>query len=314
MANISKIKLPSGVTYDVVDNTSGYITSYIDTKNTAGSTNSTSKLYLIGATEQSANPQTYSNSNLVYYNGLKSTSSTNQSGNYTSIDQNGDSIVISSTDYYFSVGEDGVEITDEVYNTISLTSNGVEIHGLLTPTNNTDAANKKYVDDSIAAIPTNWLNGSATGSVRTSGSTAEDSNYTIGNYAVAEGQNTKASGNYSHAEGRETTASSADSHAEGLYTTASAIAAHSEGSNTIASGTYSHASGWYTTAQRRSQTVIGEYNVLDTAGNYGSVRGNYAFIIGNGSSSARSNALAVKWDGTVETAKGNLSGVQIVRW
>ena len=47
-------------------NDSGFITSYTDTKNTAGSTNSTSKLYLIGATEQSANPQTYSNNNLYY--------------------------------------------------------------------------------------------------------------------------------------------------------------------------------------------------------------------------------------------------------
>ena len=43
-----KVKLPAS------DNT--------DTKNTAGSTNSTSKLFLIGATAQSANPQTYSNS------------------------------------------------------------------------------------------------------------------------------------------------------------------------------------------------------------------------------------------------------------
>ena len=33
-----------------------------DTKNTAGSTNSTSKIYLVGATSQAANPQTYSNS------------------------------------------------------------------------------------------------------------------------------------------------------------------------------------------------------------------------------------------------------------
>lgn len=39
-----------------------------DTKNTAGSTNSTSKLYLIGATSQNANPQTYSN-NKVYISG-----------------------------------------------------------------------------------------------------------------------------------------------------------------------------------------------------------------------------------------------------
>ena len=41
-------------------NPNGYITSYVDTKNTAGSTNSSSKLFLIGATSQAANPQTYS--------------------------------------------------------------------------------------------------------------------------------------------------------------------------------------------------------------------------------------------------------------
>ena len=39
-----------------------------DTKNTAGSTNSTSKLYLVGATSQAANPQTYSHS-AVYATG-----------------------------------------------------------------------------------------------------------------------------------------------------------------------------------------------------------------------------------------------------
>lgn len=40
-----------------------------DTKNTAGSTNSTSKLFLIGATSQAANPQTYSNSSVYTTNG-----------------------------------------------------------------------------------------------------------------------------------------------------------------------------------------------------------------------------------------------------
>jgi hypothetical protein len=40
-----------------------------DTKNTAGSTNSTSKLFLVGATEQSANPQTYSYSGVYATNG-----------------------------------------------------------------------------------------------------------------------------------------------------------------------------------------------------------------------------------------------------
>ena len=40
-----------------------------DTKNTAGSTNSDSKLFLIGATSQAANPQTYSDSQVYTTNG-----------------------------------------------------------------------------------------------------------------------------------------------------------------------------------------------------------------------------------------------------
>ena len=40
-----------------------------DTKNTAGSTNSTSKLFLIGATSQDSNPQTYSNSKVYETDG-----------------------------------------------------------------------------------------------------------------------------------------------------------------------------------------------------------------------------------------------------
>ena len=40
-----------------------------DTKNTAGTTNTTSKIYLCGATSQAANPQTYSNSNVYTENG-----------------------------------------------------------------------------------------------------------------------------------------------------------------------------------------------------------------------------------------------------
>jgi hypothetical protein len=40
-----------------------------ETKNTAGSTNSTSKLFLIGATSQAANPQTYSHSSVYETNG-----------------------------------------------------------------------------------------------------------------------------------------------------------------------------------------------------------------------------------------------------
>lgn len=50
-------------------NGAGFITSYTDTKNTAGSTNSTSKLYLIGAGSQAANAVTYSNSSCYMQSG-----------------------------------------------------------------------------------------------------------------------------------------------------------------------------------------------------------------------------------------------------
>ena len=46
----------------------GYVTT--DTKNTAGSTDSSSKLYLIGATSQAANPQTYSDNEVFAQDGV----------------------------------------------------------------------------------------------------------------------------------------------------------------------------------------------------------------------------------------------------
>lgn len=59
------------VTYTTLwGNTSTFTTQ--DTKNTAGSTNSTSQLYLIGATSQGANPQTYSYSHTYVKDGLLS--------------------------------------------------------------------------------------------------------------------------------------------------------------------------------------------------------------------------------------------------
>lgn len=51
------------ITYTKGDGTTGTITTQdtnTDTKNTAGSTNSSAKLFLIGATSQAASPQTYS--------------------------------------------------------------------------------------------------------------------------------------------------------------------------------------------------------------------------------------------------------------
>lgn len=54
-----------------------------DTKNTAGATNSTSKLFLIGATAQTANPQTYSNTYVFATNGLLSAASLGINNNST---------------------------------------------------------------------------------------------------------------------------------------------------------------------------------------------------------------------------------------
>lgn len=59
-------------TYTCLDGTTGTFTQQdnnTDTKNTAGSTNSDAKLYLIGATSQAANPQTYSDSDVYTTNG-----------------------------------------------------------------------------------------------------------------------------------------------------------------------------------------------------------------------------------------------------
>lgn len=109
-------------------------------------------------------------------------------------------------------------------------------------------------------------------------------------YSHAEGYYTTASGGYSHAEGSSTTASGNNSHAEGNNTTASGQSSHTEGSSTTASGQSSHAEGFFTKAGGVYQHAQGKYNIEDSAGTY-------ADIIGNGTSSKRSNAATVDWSG-----------------
>ena len=134
----------------------------------------------------------------------------------------------------------------------------------------------------------------------------------LGNCSHSEGKNSISNGHYGHAEGAYTIASQCG-HAEGYQTEAS-YAAHAEGYETKASGYYSHAQNHGTETTRTSQTVIGEYNIIDTAdmtstyfpeaaGNTNIHYGEYAFIIGNGEYGARSNALTVDWNGVVD-AKG----------
>jgi len=115
-------------------------------------------------------------------------------------------------------------------------------------------------------------------------------------YSHAEGNDTTASGAYSHAEGYNTTTYDIGSHAEGVDTTANGVGSHAEGFGTTASGVGSHAQNRDTIAASESQTAMGRYNEEDA-------NDIYALIIGNGTADdARSNAYAVQWDGTVETA------------
>lgn len=86
--------------------------------------------------------------------------------------------------------------------------------------------------------------------------------------------------------------------AEGINTTASGIASHAEGSGTIASGNVSHTEGSDVIANHRSQHAQGEYNIADDSTADATERGNYAHIVGNGTSiDARSNAHTLDWSG-----------------
>ena len=130
---------------------------------------------------------------------------------------------------------------------------------------------------------------------------------TVGTNSFAEGDNTTASGDSSHSEGYYTTADGDSSHAEGSNTNANGDSSHTEGYGTTASGDCSHAEGYGTTANHAAQHVFGEYNIADPSSATSSQRGNYVEIVGNGTStSARSNARTLDWDGN-ETLAGKLS-------
>lgn len=97
-------------------------------------------------------------------------------------------------------------------------------------------------------------------------------------------------GDYATAEGLYTTASGLASHAEGWLTTAAGQASHTEGYSTQANADSSHAEGLQTIASSHWQHVQGKHNIED-------VSGTYAHIVGNGSSTTRSNAHTLDWDG-----------------
>ena len=76
------LKAGTAITISATAGSSDVTITSSDTKNTAGSTNSDSKLFLIGATSQAANPQTYSDSEVYTTNGTLTTNKV-QVGNGT---------------------------------------------------------------------------------------------------------------------------------------------------------------------------------------------------------------------------------------
>lgn len=115
---------------------------------------------------------------------------------------------------------------------------------------------------------------------------AADNKWTIDDESIT---GSRAQGDFSHAEGRQTYARGTSSHAEGYQT--------------YAKGDYSHAEGERTVAAYYCQHVQGTYNALDNNDS----PGNYAHIVGNGTSeSNRSNAHTLDWNGNAWFA-GNIT-------
>ena len=144
-----------------------------------------------------------------------------------------------------------------------------------------------------------------------------EGNYTTASYnAHAEGYYTSADSHSAHAEGAYSTAGVAYSHAEGYYCSACGSSgendgndnhagAHAGGSHSTAGGTGSFAHGNYVVA-RSNQLVIGHYNKRGSSwknstgwysGQESGTGTSTAFLIGNGTSSSKSNAMRADYNG-----------------
>ena len=90
--------------------------------------------------------------------------------------------------------------------------------------------------------------------------------------------------------GRGTSATANNAHSEGFLTFASGVSSHSEGSFTASKGGTSHSEGYGTIASSDYQHVQGKFNIEDA-------NNTYADIVGNGTTSSRSNAYTLDWNG-----------------
>lgn len=141
-------------------NDGGYITSYTDTKNTAGSTNSSSKLYLIGATSQASSPVTYSNSGVYTQSGAVYASAGFYDTSDMRVKDNIESIDVSKADKIRLVEFDRTDREHHGYGVIAQELETVYPSMVNTDENGFKTVNYseiyavkiKYLEDKIAAL------------------------------------------------------------------------------------------------------------------------------------------------------------------
>lgn len=152
------VAIPSKVSD--LTNDSGYITSYTDTKNTTGSTNSSSKLYLIGATSQATNPVTYSNSGVYTQSGAVYASAGFYDTSDMRVKDNIESIDVSKADKIRLVEFDRTDREHHGYGVIAQELETVYPSMVNTDENGFKTVNYseiyavkiKYLEDKIAAL------------------------------------------------------------------------------------------------------------------------------------------------------------------
>ena len=115
-------------------------------------------------------------------------------------------------------------------------------------------------------------------------------NKSSGMHSTAIGESNEATGQMSAAIGFINKSNGPYSFAVGMSNEANAHCAIAMGENNESNGIYSVAIGLGLLAFGKNQNVLGKYNIADN-------NNKYAFIIGNGTDEARSNALTLDWNG-----------------
>ena len=222
-----------------------------DTKNTAGSTNTSSKIFLVGATSQAANPQTYSHDTAyvgtdgcLYSGGTKvltahqdisgkqdkltTQTAYNAKGSATKVPQ------ITTNTLGQVTGITEVTIAQPTVNNATLTiqKNGTNVatFGANASSNVTANIIVPTVTDTYSASSSDAMSGKAVASALSSFSggpkNIKDGD---GTGSVYTSGTNKPTADYAFTEGSRTQALNTYSHAEGFYTASNGTASHTEG-------------------------------------------------------------------------------------